>query len=50
VIVITGHEWPGARSACLDAGASQYLRKPVDGRALIAAIADAIVKARSARM
>lgn len=41
-VVITGHDEPGMRSKCLAAGASTYLRKPLDEKALLLAIEDAI--------
>ena len=49
VIVITAHEWSGVRRECLDAGAVAYLRKPIDGTLLLAAITTAVGEARSAR-
>ena len=42
VIVITGHDTPQTRQRVLDAGAVEYLRKPVDAQVLLAAIAAAI--------
>lgn len=42
VIVITGHDEPGMRAQCMAAGASTYLRKPLDDKVLLAAIDDAI--------
>jgi FixJ family two-component response regulator len=41
VIVITAYDEPGARDRCLRAGAAAYLRKPLDGSALLEAIAAA---------
>jgi len=38
VIVITGHDTPQSRERALDAGASVYLRKPVDEKELLDAI------------
>ncbi|HUO87741.1 MAG TPA: response regulator [Rhizomicrobium sp.] len=41
VIVITAHDEPGSRDACLAAGAVAYLRKPLDADELVAAIRSA---------
>jgi FixJ family two-component response regulator len=41
-VIITGHDEPGMQARCLAAGAGAYLRKPLDGKALLAAIEDAI--------
>lgn len=41
-IVITAHDEPGTRGRCLGAGASVYLRKPLDGAGLVEAIAEAL--------
>jgi FixJ family two-component response regulator len=41
-IVITAHDEPDTRGNCLRAGASVYLRKPLDGNALLGAIAEAL--------
>src|SRR5262249_2482580 len=41
-IMITGHDEPGARAECMAAGASRYLRKPLDDKALLKAIDTAI--------
>jgi FixJ family two-component response regulator len=41
-IVITAHDEPGTGAACLRAGASVYLRKPLDGTVLTEAIAEAL--------
>jgi FixJ family two-component response regulator len=45
VIVITGHDEPGMRAQCMAAGASIYLRKPLDDKVLLQAIKDAIAAA-----
>ena len=42
VVVITGHDMPEARERVISAGAAAYLRKPVDGQALLDTIASAI--------
>ena len=41
-VMITGHDEVGAREACLAAGASSYLRKPLDRSVLLEAIERAI--------
>ena len=41
-IVITAHDGPGSRESCVAAGATAYLRKPLDADELLKAIADAI--------
>jgi FixJ family two-component response regulator len=41
-IVITAHDGPGSRESCVAAGATAYLRKPLDADELLRAIADAI--------
>jgi FixJ family two-component response regulator len=41
VVVITAHDEPGARERCLAAGASAYLRKPMESSVLLAAISKA---------
>jgi FixJ family two-component response regulator len=38
VVVITGHDSPGARERALAGGAAAYLRKPVSDDALLATI------------
>jgi FixJ family two-component response regulator len=42
VVVITGHDEPGMQAQCMAAGASTYLRKPLDDKVLLAAINRAI--------
>lgn len=42
VVVITGHDEPGMRAQCMAAGASTYLRKPLDDKVLLEAINKAI--------
>jgi FixJ family two-component response regulator len=42
IVVITGHDEPGAQARCLAAGAGAYLRKPLDDKTLLAAIESAI--------
>ena len=42
VVVITGHDEPGMRAQCMAAGASTYLRKPLDDKVLLEAIDRAI--------
>jgi CheY-like chemotaxis protein len=46
VVVITAHDQPGTREQCLAAGASAYLRKPIDDRLLLNAISAALRKPR----
>jgi FixJ family two-component response regulator len=41
-VIITGHDEPGMEARCLGAGASAYLRKPLEARTLLAAIEAAI--------
>ena len=38
VVIITAHDEPGSRERCIAAGASAYLRKPVESNVLIAII------------
>lgn len=38
VIIITAHDEPGVSERCLAAGVAAYLRKPVEGSALLAAV------------
>ena len=42
LIIITGHDTPGARARVIERGAKAYLRKPVDDELLLTAISDAI--------
>jgi FixJ family two-component response regulator len=42
VVILTGQDEPGMHTRCLDAGASAYLCKPIDGKALVEAISRAI--------
>jgi FixJ family two-component response regulator len=49
VVVITGHDIPEAGERVLAAGASAYLRKPVDGQVLLDAVASAIASPRRER-
>jgi FixJ family two-component response regulator len=42
VVVITGHDSPESQQRAMTAGASAYLRKPVDDQALLQAISTAI--------
>lgn len=41
-VVITAHDEPGSRETCLAAGASAYLRKPLDADELLVAIDNAV--------
>jgi FixJ family two-component response regulator len=41
-IFITAHDRPNTRQECFDAGASAYLRKPVDGKTLLSAVRRAL--------
>jgi FixJ family two-component response regulator len=42
VVMITGHDEPGMQAKCILAGASTYLRKPLDEQSLLGAIEQAI--------
>jgi FixJ family two-component response regulator len=42
IVVITGHDTPESRQRVMSAGASAYLRKPVDDQALLDAVTAAI--------
>jgi FixJ family two-component response regulator len=44
-VVITAYDEPGSRERCLAAGASAYLRKPLDEHILLDTIEDAIERA-----
>lgn len=46
-IVITAHDDPETRGRCLGAGATSYLRKPVDSSVLLSAIIRALVGDRT---
>ena len=48
VVAITAHDTPETRAQCMAAGASAYLRKPLDDRLLLNAISVALAKARPA--
>jgi FixJ family two-component response regulator len=39
VIIVTAHDEPGVREMCFAAGVRAYLRKPVEGSALLSAVA-----------
>ena len=45
VVIITAHDQPESRKQCLAAGASAYLRKPLDDRLLLNAISAAVGQA-----
>ena len=44
VVVITGWDIPGACERAMEAGATAFLRKPVDGKVLQEAIASSIAR------
>ena len=46
VVVITGHNEPGMQARCLAAGASAYIRKPLEAGTLLAGIEAAIAHPR----
>jgi FixJ family two-component response regulator len=46
VILITGHDTPESCERAANGGASAYLRKPVDGDVLLAAVARAVKRGR----
>ena len=48
VIIITGHDSPTNRERAIAGGASAYLRKPVNDRALLEAISAAVANAKRA--
>jgi FixJ family two-component response regulator len=45
VIIMTGHDSPNDRERAMEHGASGFLRKPVDERALLEAISTAVANA-----
>ncbi len=47
VVIITGHDTPESRTRALSLGAKAYLCKPVDDKALLSAISNAIDPAAS---
>ena len=49
VVMITGHDAPGMQAKCISAGASIYLRKPLDEKSLLGAIEHAIALLRDQR-
>lgn len=49
VVIVTGHDEPGMRARCMAAGVSAYLRKPIDGKALLEAIDRAIAEASTSK-
>jgi FixJ family two-component response regulator len=49
VVVITGHDTPESRARAIRLGAKDYLRKPVNDEALLAAIGAAIDRASTGR-
>jgi FixJ family two-component response regulator len=42
VVIITGHDTPESQKRAMDAGAVAYLRKPIDDRVLLDAVARAV--------
>ena len=46
-IVITGYDEPDAEMKCMAAGASAYLRKPLDDKTLLATVASALAAENS---
>jgi DNA-binding response OmpR family regulator len=49
VVVITGHDTPESRAQAIRLGAKDYLCKPVNDEALLAAIGAAIDRASTGR-
>ena len=50
VVTITGHDLPDAEECAMRGGAAAYLRKPVNQRLLLAAIAAAMAEARQEKV
>ena len=50
VVIITAHDEPNSRNACISAGAYRYLCKPLDAAQLLDCIAEVVAIARSHRM
>jgi len=46
VIVVTGHDTPETQAQAMKGGAVAYFRKPVDGEALLGAIARAVAEGK----
>jgi len=49
VIVITGFDRPGLRERCLEAGAADYLVKPISGSTVLAAVRSATIGSNGKR-
>ncbi|HEX6690119.1 MAG TPA: response regulator [Burkholderiales bacterium] len=49
IVVVTAHDEPETRAQCLAAGATAYLRKPLDERLLLNAISAALSHGAHAR-
>ena len=49
VIIITAHDEPGSRERCIAAGASAYLRKPVESSVLLAIISKVTSRGKKER-
>jgi FixJ family two-component response regulator len=45
IVIITAHDSPGLREECINAGAIEYLSKPLDIRALVEAVSRVISSA-----